>query len=279
MIDIHCHILPEIDDGAMSIDESLEMAEQAVDNGIEEIVATPHAGNGVYLNNLEKTTRLVQYLNERIAEAGIPLRIYSGAENYLLPHLTDMINLGQAATLNNSRYILIELPPTLLLSSLKQELFTLQVNGYVPVLAHPERHGLLMKNTSTLAELVGLGCLCQVTAQSLTGDGGGTIQAAADRIVGKRLAQVIASDAHSATDRKPALKKAVKRAAGLLGSKAEAMKMVRETPAAMLANRVVRPAPLARMPYPQPRTLSLHKNALFSEVFSFFEPGRHQPRH
>ncbi len=276
MIDIHCHILPDIDDGPCSIDESLAMAEQAVDNGIEEIVATPHVGNGLYQNNRGDILRLVHWLNERIAAAAIPLKIHCGAENYLLPHLADMIAQGRAATLNNSRYVLLELPPTLLFSSLKQEIFTLQVNGYVPVLAHPERHHLLLRDTRMVAELVEAGCLCQVTAQSLTGGFGRTIQAAADRMVGKRLAQLIASDAHSATSRKPELEKAVKRAAWLLGSRSEAMGMVRETPAAILADRVVRPAPPAGRPCPQPRAVAWYKPPLFTGMFSFLEPPGYQ---
>jgi len=237
MIDLHCHILHGLDDGPATLDESLAIARGAAADGIMAMVATPHVCNGVYCGSAAVIAQKVEALNVELGKAGIHLTIYPGAEVQLVPGLTDLLRKGEACTINNSRYILIELPPTFLLKTVKDEFFGLRVNGYIPILAHPERHPRVKNDLDCLMELVQMGTLCQLTAQSLTGEFGKTVQTAAEKMVESGMAHILATDSHSSKWRKPVLSKAVNRAAGLLGSREEALQMVSELPQAILADR------------------------------------------
>ena len=237
MIDIHCHILPDVDDGSATLDESLTIARQAVADGIRAMVATPHVCNGVYKTSAALIRKEVVSLNAALQSAGIPLTVYPGAEVQLVPGLTDLLRTGEVCTINNSRYVLIELPPTFLPETAKDEFFTLRINGYIPILAHPERHPQIKNNFNFLVELVQMGTLCQLTAQSLTGGFGKPTKVLAEKMVKNDMAHILASDAHSSTWRKPVLSSAVNRAAKLLDSTEEAMQMVEGLPQAILDDR------------------------------------------
>lgn len=247
MIDLHCHILPGVDDGPATLAESLQMAETAVAGGIRAVVATPHTGNGVYSNGAVAIIDRVNQLNTELAGAGIPLQVFPGAEVQLSLGLVENLRGGAAVTINNSRYILLELPPTLLPDPCKEELFSLLTHGFIPIIAHPERHTYLQRNFDYLADLVQMGALCQVTAQSLLGVFGNYVQAAAEKMLRNRLAHVLASDAHGAEGRVPALESAVAAAARLLGSREKVEQMVTAVPAAIIAdNDVYAEAPATR---------------------------------
>ncbi len=237
MIDLHCHILDGLDDGPSTLDESLAIDRQAAADGIKSMVATPHVCNGVYCGSAALITQKVKALNEELGKANIPLTVYPGAEVQLVPRLTGLLRRGEVCTINNSRYVLIELPPTFLPETVKDEFFALRVNGYIPVLAHPERHPRVKSDLGYLAELVQMGTLCQLTAQSLTGEFGRTAQAAAEKMVENGMAHILATDSHSSKWRKPVLSNAVNRAAGLLGSREDAWQMVSGLPQAILDDR------------------------------------------
>ena len=237
MIDLHCHILPGLDDGPSTLDESLAIARQAAADGIKSMVATPHVCNGVYCGSAALITQKVKALNEELGKANIPLTVYPGAEVQLVPRLTELLRRGEVCTLNNSRYVLIELPPTFLPETVKDEFFSLRVSGYIPILAHPERHPRVKDDLDYLGELVEMGTLCQLTAQSLTGEFGKTAQSAAEKMVENGMAHILATDSHSSKWRKPVLSNAVDRAAGLLGSREDAWQMVSGLPQAILDDR------------------------------------------
>ncbi len=237
MIDLHCHILDGLDDGPATLDESLAIAKQAAADSIKAIVATPHVCNGVYFGSAELIAQKVVALNAELGKANIPLTVYPGAEVQLVPGLTELLRSGEVCTINNSRYVLIELPPTFLPETTKDEFFSLRVNGYIPILAHPERHPRVKSDLGYLEELVQMGTLCQLTAQSLTGEFGKTAQAAAEKMVESGMAHILATDSHSSKWRKPILSSAVNRAADLLGSREEAWQMVSDLPQAILDDR------------------------------------------
>lgn len=237
MIDIHCHILPGLDDGSSTLDESLAIARQAVADGIRAMVATPHVGNGVYKTSAVRIRKEVESLNAVLQCANIPLTVYPGAEVQLVPRLTELLRMDEFCTINNSRYVLIELPPTFLPETAKDEFFALRINGYIPILAHPERHPQIKNDLGYLEELVQMGTRCQLTAQSITGEFGRMAQITAEKIIENDMAHILATDSHSSKWRKPVLSNAVNRVARLLGSSKEALQMVESLPQAILDDR------------------------------------------
>lgn len=225
MIDIHCHILPGMDDGPPNLEESLRMARIAVADGIKSLVATPHCLEGLYPLSREALTAKVNDLRAALGQARIPLRIFPGAEVYLDPGLAEQLQRQQVMTINHQQYFLLELPYVGFPPRIKQILFQLRIRGYRPILAHLERNLAFQGDTNLLSDLVRQGALVQLTAKSLLGDFGTKPREASRRWLGLGLAHFIATDAHSVLERPPLLSQAVGEAASLVGQEM-AMKMV-----------------------------------------------------
>jgi protein-tyrosine phosphatase len=240
MIDLHCHILPNLDDGPSSLDESLAMARRAVEDGIHTIVATPHTLNGVYLNSVEDVSENLAILQEALSKNHIDLKLYPGADVHLCPNMVKQIETGEAGTINHARkYIILELPSHTIPAAAKEEIFKLKTSGITPIISHPERNTAIQQDSDILYDLISMGALGQVTAMSLTGDFGLFVQQTAHQLINQRLIHIIASDAHSADGRPPVLSNAVDCAAEILGSDEEAGHMVTTIPAAILAGNTV----------------------------------------
>ena len=239
MIDLHCHILPGVDDGAKSLKESLSMARRAVKDGIHTIVATPHTLDGIYQNSTREISSRVDSLQDELLRHHIDLRICAGADVHLCPQMVELIKRGDAGTINNGKYMLLELPSQTIPPGVKDEIFDLKMNGITPIISHPERHPAIQRDMEILEGLVRMGALCQVTAMSITGDFGGMIRHCAEIILRHRLVHVIASDAHSPDSRPPILSQGVEAAAEIMGSYEDAERMVKEVPAAILSGEMV----------------------------------------
>ncbi len=236
MIDIHCHILPHIDDGAQNIDEALSMARTAVNNGIHTIVATPHTQNGIYTNNFQEIEQAATLVRKALESAKIMLTIIAGAEVHACPGLVDLVKNGDAATINNGgKYLLLEFPAMGIPPQIKDEIFNLKLHGITPIIAHPERNMVFQQHPERLEEYVRMGVLCQVTATSITGELGNATQKCAVTLLESRLLHVIASDSHSASHRPQNFQQAVQKAGNILCSIKEAEQMVTTTPAAIIA--------------------------------------------
>ena len=236
MIDLHCHILPGVDDGPASLAESLQMAETAVAGNIHTLVATPHADTGVYCFTPADIAERVAGFNAELAAAAIPLQVYPGAEVQLSPGLAERLHQGKVTTINNTRYVLLELPPTLLPASGKNELFSLLDNGFIPIIAHPELHPYLQRHPAYIGDLVQMGVLCQITAQSLVGAFGWKIKKVAEQMLRNRLVHIIASDAHGTEGRVVELDPAVTAATRVLASHEKALHLVTHVPAAIIGD-------------------------------------------
>ena len=235
MIDLHCHILPEIDDGPASMEDPLEIATTSVDNGISAIVATPHTTNGVYINEPEAINESVRACQQLLDEKRVALTLYPGAEVHVTPGLARKVEQGEVSTLNNTgRYILIEFPPQSVPSGVRDEIFNLNLLGITPIIAHPERNFALQEDLALLEELVRMGALAQITSFSILGVFGGYIKKISKRMLECRLVHIIASDAHSADYRAPELAGAVEAAARILQDFHEAEDMVTRLPEAIL---------------------------------------------
>jgi protein-tyrosine phosphatase len=204
--DIHCHILPGIDDGAKELAQSLAMARIAVDDGITTTFATPHHLNGVYTNPARAVLEHVERLREQLAREDIALDVLPGAENHIVPELPDALANGTALTLGNfGQCVLVELPVHTVPISTEEILENILIQSLSPIIAHPERNSYLRQNTSRLREWTEMGCLAQVTAQSCTGLFGPQVRAAAHAMVTSGLIHFVASDAHRDRRRIPEL--------------------------------------------------------------------------
>ncbi|GFZ80009.1 tyrosine protein phosphatase [Compostibacillus humi] len=202
MIDLHCHILPGADDGPKVMEESIAMAKAALEQGIHTIVATPHHQNGRYLNDKEAVLAKVKELNEVLQERGVPLQILSGQEVRIHGELIKELRQGKVmGVAEKSNYLFIELPPDHFPRFASQMLFDLQLEGYRPVIVHPERNREIMENPLMLYNMVKKGIFTQVTAASVAGKFGKKIQTFSHQLIDANLTHFIASDAHNTTNR------------------------------------------------------------------------------
>lgn len=218
MIDIHCHILPGVDDGAASDTEALEMLRLGELDGIDRIVATPHVPPkpGTTLTP-EQILDRVDALNELVTQHGIPIEILAGSEIRLEPDIIDAVQQGEILTLNGSPYVLLELPlfgdwPI----HLRSTIFDLQMAGYLPILAHVERYPAVQRDPTVLDDLIATGVLMQVNADSIVGGDGGRSRATARRLLKAHMLHLLASDAHSPRTRVPHIASAYARATELI---------------------------------------------------------------
>ncbi len=242
MIDLHCHILPGLDDGASGMEDGLAMARIAVADGIETIVATPHMLNGVYRNTVRRVADAVAEMRTALKREHIPLTLLPGADAHVSADLVDRLAAGDVGTVNgNGRYLLVEFPPQTVPPGADEALFQLRLKGLTPIITHPERNLAIQNRLEILSRLVASGCLAQVTAMSVTGEFGEAAMVCSHRMLKAGLVHVIASDAHSSDNRPPVLSPAVEAAAEILGSGTEASAMVRDTAAAIVAGEDVRP--------------------------------------
>lgn len=247
LIDLHCHILPDLDDGPLKWRESIEMCEIAFRDGIRTIVATPHIKPGVYEPEKKLILSRIKELNRRIEKTNwvsnptgsVPLTILPGAEVHLHP---DIISKIDDVTINPSvgpiRYFILELPDYFLFPRVKDLIRELRSKDIVPILTHPERNLMIMRNTRLLFEFVKAGVLSQVTAMSITGEFNREIQKITRKMIASNLVHIIASDAHSKDGRPPILSRAVKETAKIVGID-KAKKMVRDIPQAVIEGREV----------------------------------------
>jgi protein-tyrosine phosphatase len=235
VIDLHCHILPGLDDGPDDENAALEMAALAEADGVRQIVTTPH-----FVGENWPAPALVlaclDELRQRLATGASPLALSSGGEVLLEPGLPARLAAGELPLIDRGPYVLVEIP--FVVSALPDyasfALAELKVAGLRPILAHPERCFAFQKDPSLPRRLVEQGLVMQVNALSLTGGHGGAARRCAEAMLRAGLVHVIASDGHDPHERPPVLSQAVARAGRLVGE-AAAVAMVTSVPTAILA--------------------------------------------
>lgn len=196
MIDIHTHILHGLDDGAKTVEESVLMAMQAVAQGITHVVATPHHMNRRFETDGQDVRDRVAQLNVILQQKKISLQVGAGQEIRMYPELLHDLDRQEILTLADSAYILLEFPALRCPDGIFDLMHELQVRGYVPVIAHPERNAELLDNLALVRELVEHGALLQITTHSLLGLFGRKMQAFAMKLCKDRLVHFISTDAH-----------------------------------------------------------------------------------
>ena len=243
MYDLHAHILPGVDDGARTPEDTVEMARVAADTGTKIILATPHRKDVTEESSVNHLRKLIDDMNERIRDQSIDLTLVLGMENHLDVDLPDEIEAGRALPMNKTRYILVEMPFFGRPQYIEDVLFKVQLLGLTPVLAHPERIQAFQQNTDMLAGFVERGMLTQVTAGSVIGYFGKRVQRVTNNMLRRNLVHILASDTHYATGRRsPKLGIGIEAASAIVGADA-AMAMVVDTPKAILEDHTIEVEP------------------------------------
>jgi len=205
MIDIHSHILPEFDDGAETLEVSIQMAEHAASGGTTVIFATPHISTSDRTDLTGKIADKAAMLQETLDSHGINVKIIPGAEVYLSPCILKALDKGKPITLGISKYILIDMPSRVMPTELENLMLGLEARGITPILAHPERNMLVQQDPGILEPMVKRGMLIQTNASSILGGHGKAAAATALTLLRHRWVQFLASDSHSAQNRLPRL--------------------------------------------------------------------------
>jgi len=230
VIDIHCHILPEVDDGPKSWDVSREMCRLAAADGITHIVATPHA-NDRYHYDRESLVRTLVRLRELVG--GSP-KLSLGCDFHLsYDNLQAVLAHPARYTIQGSNYLLVELSNYSVPAQITDCFLKLGNKGITPLITHPERNPILQRTPQRVLEWVGQGCGIQVTAWALTGDWGEKAQSMAKWLLERGAVHVLASDAHDANHRIPNLSEGRNAAAEICGREI-AQALVQDNPRAVI---------------------------------------------
>lgn len=211
MIDMHCHLLPGLDDGPATLVESLELARLAVADGITTSVVTPHIHPGRYNNHREKILVCLRAYRQALQQHGIPLELHLGAEVRVCIESLELLRLGKVPFMGEHlgfRVLLLELPHGAVPVGTLQLVNKLLQMNIRPMIAHPERNKAIMDKPARIEPFLAVGCWLQVTAGSLTGDFGNQAHRLAHQLMDEGSVRVVASDAHNANTRPPVLSKA-----------------------------------------------------------------------
>lgn len=243
LIDLHCHMLPGLDDGAVDQETAIAMARLAVEDGIVTTACTPHIMPGVYNNVGSEIVDAVDQFSAVLADAGVPLTLVPGADVHIDPGLATGLKNGRVLTLGESRYFLLEPPHHVAPPRLLQFCFDVMTAGYVPILTHPERFAWVESEYGLIERLAHSGVLVQLTGGSLLGHFGRRAQYWSERMLDEELVDLIASDGHDCNRRPPVLSAARDAVATRCGI-ATATRLVASNPLSILEN--VLPSELRR---------------------------------
>jgi protein-tyrosine phosphatase len=245
MVDIHSHILPGLDDGAQTLEDSVAMLKMAAGDGTTDIVATPHA-------NSEFTFQpdvIAQRLAELKAAVGASIHIYTGCDFHLqYENIRDALEHPTKYTINQKNYLLVEFSDLMIFNTTSDIFYQLRNAGMVPVIKHPERNWLLQKRFEEISEWVAEGACLQVTGQSFLGRFGRHAKEFAEKLVKGGLVHFVASDAHSTKDRTPGLRESYEHIAGKYGRDLAEQLFVINPRAAVQGD----PLPSIQVPEPAP---------------------------
>lgn len=203
MIDIHSHILPGIDDGADTIETTIEMLKVIQTNGVKTVFATPHYYRGYYENSYELVKTYAADIKNWISKTNtdIHVELLPGQEVFINNYTLRSYKEGIIGTLNNTRYMLVELPFDHLENSTLDVIYELRLLGVVPIIAHPERYSYIIEKPSNINQLVSEGCLFQINSGNIEGGINKSAKKAADTLIKHGICDFIASDIHRINSR------------------------------------------------------------------------------
>lgn len=246
MIDIHSHILPEVDDGSHSLEESIQMCRASADDGVTVMVATPHAHDGVH------TTHDPEFLRQKVAELneqlGGALRVVIGCElRFTHDIVRQVCQTKSAPTIAGGPYVLVEFPHTVVPPGSERPLFELMSNEITPIIAHPERNQMLIAEPERFFPIIEMGALGQMDTGSITGQFGKRVQQAVRVMLEHGLIHFIASDCHNTRNRLPGMSEAVALTAEIVGDE-YARAIADANPLAVVEGRPIPSVPNPELP-------------------------------
>ncbi|GED93376.1 exopolysaccharide biosynthesis protein [Lentilactobacillus buchneri subsp. silagei] len=203
MIDLHCHLLPGVDDGSKSMDISLKLANDAVRDGIDYALLTPHHMNGVYLNHKKAVIQQTQEFQVELDRHKISLKVFPGQEVRINGDLLTALDQDDILFADEGgQYLMLEFPNDDIPNYTSNMIYELMQRGIIPVIVHPERNTKIMKQPDILYDLLNKGCLSQITAGSYVGIFGHKVQKFSKQLIQSGQVYIFASDAHNLPNRK-----------------------------------------------------------------------------
>jgi protein-tyrosine phosphatase len=259
MIDLHCHILPQVDDGSGSLEESMRMVDVAYNDGIRQIIATPHRNHPVdfkYQGNIEDA---FQVLASEVKKQYPDMQLFLGSELYITNDYIDILdNRPYDFTINGSKYVLIEFDVSASFSFIQDAIHELKVRGFIPILAHVEYYETLFDNPDRINILIDEGVAIQVTSSNLTGKNGKKMQTFVKGLISIGLVDFVSSDAHKSTFRRPLLKDAYNLTVGCVGED-EAKRIFYDNQQAVIDNGFLMKSSLKQTNGKRPSNQRLYK--------------------
>lgn len=208
LTDTHCHILPEVDDGAQNMQETRRMLQQAYDEGIRYIIATPHHHPRRGQESPGRLRRQLKCVREEAEKISDKLRVYLGTEIYFGQDVPEKLKEEEILTMNRTRYVLVEFSPGDPFEYICQGIQQLQMKGYEVILAHIERYLCMYKDDGNAEHLKQMGVRIQVNADSITGNSGWKAKRYVRQLLDRRLVFCVGTDAHDPERRAPRMQKA-----------------------------------------------------------------------
>lgn len=208
MIEMHIHLLPGVDDGSKSMEETEKMLRIIEDDGIDKVIATPHFYRGYYESSHEDIVKLVDKVNGLCRDKGINVEVHSGQEVFLDRHTLEDYEASRIAKIENTDYMLVELPMMKMPEDAMSIIYELRIKGIRPIMAHPERYVYVMEQPDIVNTFVEEGCLLQINSGSIRGRFGKDVMKTAHTLIKNGMCNLIGSDAHSEIKRKPGLSEA-----------------------------------------------------------------------
>ena len=192
MIDFHSHILPQTDDGSISLEETINILKEAKQVGFTKIISTSHYLEGYYESNQKERNELL----EKIKQENVEVELYLGSEIYISENMIEFLKDKKASSINNSRYVLFELPMGNETVLAKEMIYRLIENDYVPIIAHPERYSYVQDNPEYVNELLDMGAMFQSNYGSIIGLYGKKAEKTVKKLLKENLIQFLGSDVH-----------------------------------------------------------------------------------
>ena len=218
MIDFHTHIIPNIDDGSRSIDETIKLIKEAEAAGFDELILTSHYIENYYETDVPERDIWVNAISDNLRSRGIETSIYLGNEIYITDNIMELLKNGKASTINNGCYVLFEMPFTEEPMNLYNVIYSMQENKLIPILAHPERYKFIQKEPEIVYELIEKGVLMQSNYGSILGEYGQKTQFIVRKFLENNMVHFLGSDVHRPNTIYPKIPDALKEIESIIGS-------------------------------------------------------------
>lgn len=236
MIDIHCHILPNVDDGSESLEESIAMAKIAESEGITKIINTSHCHFDFKYKKGNELKLELEKFNQALKEENINIEVLLGNELYYTSDLIERFDELDFFSMNNSKYILMEFSPINFPKNIEDVIYEIKIRGYIPIIAHAERYKQVQEDVNIVLDCIKEGALIQVNASSILGKNGEKAEDTSKKLLDNNMVHFVATDAHSSNRRRPLIKDSYNYILKNYG-KEVSEKLFIENPTAVIENR------------------------------------------